>query len=641
MMNRYLLSLLLLLAASSAHAQFAWRAITIPVRDGASLAADLYTNNDAVARPVVLIQTPYNKNAYRFTGQLPPGSNAAIPLDTARFDYVIVDWRGFYGSTAAAKAGYDRGLEGYDVVEWIAAQPWCNGRIGTWGASALGQIQFMTARQKPPHLVCAVPLVKDFKTKYGDYFYGGEFRRAHVETLERLGFLTVDAVLQHPTNDSFWKILERASDYPEDVAVPMLVIGGWFDHFPDDVLRAFDDLQKRSDPSVRSQHRLIFGPWTHGGTSQSRQGELDYANAATTAVDESLRFLKHHLLGEANGWSETPRVRYYQLGAEEWRSTDSWSGLVAESDTFSYYLQASNFSLTTVLDSEPIFSSGSILYDPHDPSPTVGGSLFAPFTPGAAEGPYDQRSRVESRGDALVYTSAPLEEDLEVAGPVSALLLVRSDREDTDIGVRLTDVYPDGRSMLMTQGIRRLRFRDGFEPRDTALGIPGNAYPVTVELQNLAITFRTGHSIRIIITSSNYPHFDLNPNSAAGLYQPTDTLVANNTIISHPGAVSSLRLPLRKTTSHASALPPSGDKATLGSITGESGALRIRVSVPNTEHLTLELYDLLGHHMATLHDGLMNAGDHELIWDGATRGTWMVRLRSRKGSVATSLGVVR
>ena len=641
-MNRILSFLFLtLFAASTARAQFAWRAITIPMRDGAMLAADLYTGNATVPRPVVLIQTPYNRVAYRFTGQVPPGTDRALPLDTARFNYVIVDWRGFYGSNAAAKTGYDRGLDGYDAVEWIATQPWCNGRIGTWGPSALGQIQFATARQKPPHLVCAVPMVKDFKTKYGDYYYGGEFRRSHVQTLQQLGFLTVDLVLQHPTNDIFWKTLERTSDYPEDIAVPMLLIGGWFDHFPDDVLRAFDDLHKRSDPAVRDRHRLIIGPWTHSGTSQSRQGELDYTNAANTAVDEALRFLTYHLLDEANGWSSTPRVRYYQLGADQWRSTDSWTDLTAETDTLSYYLQAGNFSLTTVLDSEPVFSSASILYDPRDPSPTVGGSLFAPFTPGAPEGPYDQRARVESRGDAVIYTSAPLGDDLDVTGPISALLQIVSDREDTDIGIRLTDVYPDGRSMLMTQGIRRLRFRNGFEPRDTALGIPGTGYPVEVDLQNLAITFRKGHRIRIIVTSSNYPHFDLNPNTAAPLYHSVDTLVAHNTIFSQPGIVSSLRLPVRRSTSRVLPTPANGDLPTIGSIATEAGTMRVGVSLAHAAHITLDVFDPLGRHMATLHDDRMDAGTHEVVWPGARPGIWLVRMRSAGGAVTTTLGVVR
>ena len=173
-----LLCAIAIASATRAEAQLRYTPIAIPTRDGKTLAADLYTSDTTVKRPTILIQTPYNKLYYRLATVIPPEAGGSLfPLDTLHYNYVTVDWRGFYGSKSAAVPNYDRGLDGYDAVEWIASQPWSDGKVGTWGASALGQIQFLTAKHRPPHLVCSVPLVKDFKTKYTDFYYGGVYRK--------------------------------------------------------------------------------------------------------------------------------------------------------------------------------------------------------------------------------------------------------------------------------------------------------------------------------------------------------------------------------------------------------------------------------------------------------------------------------
>ncbi len=609
--------LLALFSATAASAQFAWREIEIPVRDGERLAADMYGTDTNVAKPVILIQTPYNKNFYRIGTQLPLQAGGPLPLDTAAFNYVIADWRGFYGSKDAAKQGYDRGLDGYDAVEWIAAQRWCNGKVGTWGGSALGAIQFQTARQHPPHLVCAVPLVKDFKFKYGDYYYGGEYRKAHVEALQTLGFLTTSLVLAHPTNDGVMRIAESASDYPEEFAVPMLVIGGWFDHYPDDVIRAFRDIAQRSDPAVRGEHRFLFGPWTHSGIDKSEQGELEYPEGAGVANDAALRFFRHYLLDESNGWEGTPRVRYYQLGADEWREAESWEEVVAEADTTAFYLSAgSPGGKDGLLSLSPQAGGGriadTVTFDPRDPSPTHGGSYFDPLNRNAPVGPYDQRAVVESRADALLYTTEPLAEDVQVNGPVAVKLFVSSNREDTDFAVRLCDVYPDGRSMLLTQGIRRMRFRNGFLPQDTSLITPGEIYEITVELQNLAVTFRRGHRIRLIVTGSDYPHFDVNPNTAAPLYNSPDSVTATNVVLLAPGSSSRLLLPTARTSSADAGRDEAGFFSFAVEPNPVSDESMIRFRLPRSGHVRLDLYDGAGRTACLLPDARMEAGEHSL-----------------------------
>jgi len=287
---RTILFLTIMVSPARSQKRVNYHHIAIPTRDNKTLAADLYAPDTTKALPVILIQTPYNKNYYRTRVGVPEAGGSSFPYDSLHYNYVVLDWRGRFGSKDAEVPGYDRGLDGYDAVEWIARQKWSNGKIGTWGGSALGQIQFQTSRQRPPHLICSVPLIKDFKTKYSDYYYGGVFRKEHVESLAKLGFLSVQTILDHPTNDLVWRTVERNSDYPDEIAVPMLLISGWFDHFPDDVIRAFYDLRAKSATAVRPQHKLLFGPWLHTEVGKAQQGQLTYSNAVGVPDSIALRF---------------------------------------------------------------------------------------------------------------------------------------------------------------------------------------------------------------------------------------------------------------------------------------------------------------------------------------------------------------
>ena len=617
--------LFLILFATPLSAQFEWSEMTIPVRDGQVLSADLYSTDTTRTKPVVLVQTPYNKKLYRITTQLPPEASTGLPLDEA-FHYVVLDWRGFYGSREAGVLGYDRGLDGYDAVEWIAGQPWCNGKVATWGPSALGLIQFQTMRHQPPHLVCAVPLVKDYKTQYTNYYYGGEYRKSHVEALQKLGFFIAGQVLAHPTNDFYIQAIEATTDYPEEFNVPMLMIGGWFDHFPDDVLRAFNDIRTRSAPAVRDQHKLIFGPWTHSGIDKNEQGELEYQTEGF-ANFSTLQFFHHYLLNAENLWPQKPAVRYFQLGDDTWKDANSWEEVVGRTTPTSFYLRNEGLlSLNGI--GGPDFPPAMFRYDPRDPSPTHGGSYFDPFQVNAPVGPYDQREVVESRNDNLIFTTPVLEKDVEVTGPIQVELFVSSDREDTDFGVRLCDVYPDGRSMLLTQGIRRMRFRNGFLPQDTSLIRPGEVYNVTVELQNLGVTFKAGHRIRIIVTGSNYPHFDVNPNTPAPLYQSTDSVIAINSIYLAPQYPSRLVLPVQQASS------VEDDKTSLSELRVSPNPVRdhatLHFSLERRSDLHLLLFDLAGHQVGVEETRSFDQGGHSVDIDlsDLSPGTCLLRVES-------------
>ena len=256
------------------------------MRDSNTLAVDLWHSSPGpVAKPVILIQTPYNRKLYR-TGVIPSyAGGASFPFST-NYNYIVVDWRGFFGSSGAAVPGYNRGLDGFDCEEWIAAQRWSNGRIGTWGASALGFIQYQTAFQHPPHLACCNIHVMFFQTRYDSYFYGGDYRKEEAESTAGLGLIDTNSLLAHPDYNNYWKVVEAVTDTPEKISVPVLLVGGWFDHTPDSVLRAFAELQTNSDFPVQSQHRLIFGPWTHGGVSEANQGILNFPNATNLFATE-------------------------------------------------------------------------------------------------------------------------------------------------------------------------------------------------------------------------------------------------------------------------------------------------------------------------------------------------------------------
>ncbi|MEW6194458.1 MAG: CocE/NonD family hydrolase [Bacteroidota bacterium] len=512
--------LLFLLLPLSIYSQIDYYKILIPTRDGKELAADLYTLDLNFPKPVILIQTPYNKNSYR-TGF--PSSAAPMPFNLEHYNYVVVDWRGFYGSDSAAVPFYDRGLDGYDCIEWIAQQAWCNDKVGTFGGSALGLIQFQTARHKPPHLVCAMPMIKDFKTKYSDFYYGGVLRKEHVESIERLRFIDMDLITAHPAQDDFWDLTESANNYPDQIAVPMLMVTGWFDHYPTDVIRAYNDIVTKSDQAVRNKHKLIVGPWLHGEIGAEQQGGLEFPEAVGITDTAASQFFDFYLRGKTNGYELIPAVRYFVMGSNVWENASTWTD-VGISEMY-FYLYPDGFLRKEIYSGA---SSHGYIYDPKNPSPTFGGSRFNPFNPTILLGPRDQRFYVESRNDVLIFSTEELTSPIEILGPVAINLYVSSNRTDTDFSVRLCDVYPDGRSMLITQGIKRMRFRNSYS--DPELITPGQIYKVTVELCDLAIKILPQHKLRLIISSSNYPMFDINLNNGGPMYIMGDTLVANNIV---------------------------------------------------------------------------------------------------------------
>lgn len=536
----------LLFGPLAAPAQLNPEPIQIPMRDGQTLAANLYLPNQSDAFPVILIQTPYNKELFNLSG-LPLG----IGHDIAGSDYafVIVDWRCFYGSLPACTLNPNRGEDGYDAVEWIADQPWSDGRIGTWGPSALGNVQFETAREQPPHLVCAVPEVASPQTSYRDYYPGGAIRTEYLETLSFLfGAAGFGLVIDNPHYNLLWQIVENTTMYPEDIAVPMLLVGGWYDHNTYADFLLIDTLATNSPPAVKELHKILVGPWVHGGTGPANlgsllQGELTYPAAENYNDLLALDFFDHHLRDIDNGWEGNARYLYFQMGENEWRHSDIWPPLGTQPQTLFLHADGS-------IQLQPASGSTDALsfnYDPSDPSPTIGGKTLSLALD---QGPYDQAPLVESRPDALIFTTAPFEQAVELQGSVKGKLYVSSDRKDTDFTLRLTEVYPDGRSMLLGEAVQRMRFREGYAVADTAFMATGEVYPITFEFDPLANTFLPGQSLRLVVSSSNYPRYNRNMNTGGEMYPNgnTDTLVnalvAENTVHLNALYPSQIELPL-------------------------------------------------------------------------------------------------
>lgn len=499
--------------------------VSIEMRDAKFLAADVYVPAGSEQRPTILIQTPYNKFYYRYSLPL----NVGINIDDSPYNFVIVDWRGFYGSAAAAVAGMNRGEDGYDVIDWIVAQEWSDGKVGTWGASALGKIQFETAREQHPAHVCACPLVASPEFLYQTYYPNGAYRTEYVEQLDALGYGMSTTLLANPHYNGTWQYIENLNYYPEEIQIPMLMIGGWYDHTTEEMIKYFDAIQQSSPAGIAEQHRLLMGPWAHGGFGPTQvgtiqQGDLEFPEAAGWSNDKAVEFFAYYLGMADNGWlTFNPTIQYFQMGDMTWQETEVWPplGLISEK----YYLN-SDGSLNISAPAEAN-SFSEIVYDPRDPSPTVGGETL---NEDLLQGPYDQAPEVESRDDILVFTSDELTESVKHIGNVKVKLFVSSDRLDTDFAVRLCDVYPDNRSMILRDNIFRMRFRDGFTVNDTNFMQAGQIYEIEIELANTAHTFLPGHKIRVDVSSSDYPRFNNNMNDGGAMYVAGDTLIATNRV---------------------------------------------------------------------------------------------------------------
>jgi len=475
--------------------------IRIPMRDGKGLAADVYLPPKRGRFPAVLIQTPYNKKGLGAPissgrgegGEVGRGavSDTLGLLDRENYAYIVVDWRGFYASKDAMdgvqRGKWRRGQDGFDCVEWIASQEWSDGKVGTWGGSALGKQQFDTAAENPPHLVCAVPLIASMGQRYEAYYEGGVYLEAHVKTLDALGYGVSKLALDNPLPDlPVWRFAQSTTYRPDKILVPCLVITGWWDHYPGQIIETFEDIVKRGGDKAREHSKFLIGPWDHVSVGVADQGGRKFEGAAKASAQAAKAFFDRWLRGVDNGWAKAPRLRYWVVNEEGWREAESWSAIPRS--TRKLLLGADG----KIVEADPKPGAREYEYDPKAPSPTLGGANLPPVK----HGPTDQ-STLGDRKDVLAYSGGAV----KIRGVVELELEVEPDRASFDMTARLCDVGSDGKPWLLADAV--VRTRDA-KPREKVR--------VTLRFPPTAATVR---ELRVFVSSSNWPRYERNPHTGA------------------------------------------------------------------------------------------------------------------------------
>jgi hypothetical protein len=617
-------SALFVILLSSPLAAYVKTTYMVAMRDSIQLATDVYLSDDPGQWPALLIRTPYGKNKEPLIEVL------AGYLVSQGYAVVIQDTRGRFDSQGTDSLFLDDGWgdrqDGYDAVEWIAQQNWSNGKVGTWGASAFGITQYMMAGSAPPHLVCQ--FVEAAATNlYSQAAYpGGVLLKNLVEEwiIGQGSQYLIPFVIARSNYDATWERLNLESRF-DVVKAPIYHLGGWHDIFIEGTINGFVGLQHNGAVGARGKQKLLIGPWTHANWFDTKQGELAFPSNSALALDDYLtgtllQWFGYWLQGKDTQIMSEPPVRYYVMGAvdepgapgNEWRNADDWPPPPAQ-PTF-FYLHE-NGDLTTE-KSIAMPAARSYQYDPKNPVPTIGGRNLL-----IDAGPYDQRS-TENRPDVLVFTTPVLEQPLEVIGKIIVKLWVSSSATDTDFMAKLSDVYPDGRSMSVGDGALRMRHR--YSLRQENFMAPDSVYECEIDLWPTAIVFNQGHRIRVAISSSNAPRFDPNPNTGRPLRADSVTVVATNTVHLDANYPSHIVLPVTNGTTAVN-WADQHETAPMNFALGQCypnpviGETQISYSLPRMAVIRITLFNMLGQEIRTLVDGLAPSGVHELKWDGRDR----------------------
>ncbi|MBK5292627.1 MAG: CocE/NonD family hydrolase [Acidobacteriia bacterium] len=550
----------------------------VPMRDGVKLFADVFRPSAGGKYPVIVSRTPYSSE------RAPSAYDAAVFFSRRGYAYVLQDVRGRHESEGKWEPFRNDIEDGYDTVEWAAKQPWSNGQVCMQGGSYLGHVQWRAAMSKPPHLVCMFPAVAatslyhDWITLNGGWRLSFNFGWGPVRSesrimqntgphgVEGLSLISFDRMqwhlplrsmqelagrnaqfyrdwIAHPDYDGYWKTLNAEEKF-DQITVPVHTQGGWFDIFSQGTLRGYVGMATRGGTeAARKGSRLLIGPWGHGPSRKF--GELDFGPDANVDLhDVELRFFDYWLKKIDNGYSTEPAATIFVMGRNEWRREKAYP--LPQTQYKKMYLASGGNANTGHGDGslswkEPAAEAkpDQYSYDPNNPVPSLGGNNCC-GTPTPA-GPKDQRV-IESRGDVLVYTSEILAEPVEATGPVKVVLHAASDAPDTDFIAKLIDVFPDGRSMNVAEGIMRARYREGTDK--PKLLEPGKTYEFVIDLVGTSNEFGKGHRIRVDITSSHFPQFDRNPNTGDAFGTSAKVRVARQTVYHDRVRASHILLPV-------------------------------------------------------------------------------------------------
>lgn len=572
----------LVMGHAAAEAQsFECHEVMVPMRDGVKLATDVYTpvNQGLGPFPVVIERTPYDKNEC---------DNVHAQF-FARRGYVAIvqDERGRYRSEGEyywlRDEGWGMRRDGYDTIEWAAAQPWSNGKVGTMGLSFTCFNQYLTAPTRPPHLA-AMFCAHSASNAYKDLYYAGGAlhmimptwlltrdemaKPLRVNFPGRRGYLgTTDAwmrwydtkqsrkqsfgqsmisdmlsdMIENPYYNDYWRqfaIDERWSQ----IDIPIFHYASWYDRYPHSQVKHYNGIRTQGGPRARNAQKLLIGPWTHGAGEVTNRivGDVDFGPEA--AVDYNglrLRWFDYHLKGIDNGIVNEPPVRLFIMGANRWRSEHEFP--LARTVYTDYFLHAgpsrSIDSLNDGLlgrDRPAAENPDTYQYDPRKPVPSIGGDLFIEPMGARDHRPADRLS--------LTYTTPPLEQDTEVTGLPKVEFYGASSAVDTDWVVTISDVHPNGYSQVLRQNILRARYREGDEK--PVLLTPGKAQRYSIEIYPISNLFKKGHRIRLAITSSSFPKWYPNGNTGKEIDDDAPPVVARNTVFHDRDHPSRLILPI-------------------------------------------------------------------------------------------------
>jgi uncharacterized protein len=543
------------------------------MRDGVVLRADVYRPAAPGRFPVLLQRTPYAKSS---------GANAARALAARGFVVVVQDSRGRYMSDGVARP-HDEAEDGHDTVEWAAALPYANGKVGMFGSSYLATTTLQAASQGPKHLAAIQPSAA-YGHRFADLvFQGGAFyledglawnlgqaadvmRRTltpglardeaigmspHQQRLFQQSWLwyvplaQFDALdlrrfapayyemLEHPTDDEYWQPSNIAARY-EHFATPALHVVGWYDVFARSTIANFAGLRARAATAHAREHqRLIVGYWAHAqpGARDTRVGDVDFGANAAVDLGAIRADWFNCWLGD-RGCDTLPRapIRLFVMGENRWRDEFEWP--LARARPTAFYLHSGGRANTLDGDGQLALSAPQdqpadrFVYDPWDPVPTGPARAYSRL-------PADQRA-IEARHDVLVYSSEILKTDVEVTGPITATLWVASSAPDTDFTAKLVDVAPDGTARLLTDGILRMRYRNS--NRVLELLTPDTPTEISIDVGVTSNLFKAGHRIRLEVSSSNFPRWDRNPNTGGPFARDSRLVRAAQTAFTMPRA---------------------------------------------------------------------------------------------------------
>jgi putative CocE/NonD family hydrolase len=527
------------------------------------ISADVYLPDKPGSYPAIVIGTPYDNTMKSHV-------DMASFFIAHNYAFIIYDVRGRYDSEGDFYPFFNEGPDGYDLIEWAAAQPWCDGKLGMMGGSYRGWIQWATAKEQSPHLVTMVPTATGGNwMREFPYFNGvpclwmfGWLNFVGSHTNQSLAGTTADweriyntlpisdlpealgrklpvwkEWMSHPDMDKFWKKMSFTEQDFKGIGIPALHITGYYDGDQPGALHYYAGAVKHG--SNPEQQYMIMGPWDHAGTRFPKRvlGGVDFTNDSLMEMKHiHLEWFDHWLKGKDNGVKDWPQAKYYMMNENKWVESDKhWP---IEPERKPYYLGGGR--ANTLLGNGKLLkepgkdTEDTYIYNPMDPAVSTASYDFY----GAAEDvPLDKRYMLR-RDDHLVYTGDELKSLVKVVGSPVTELYISSDCPDTDFFVSLMDVHPDGRSILVSRGLMRARYRDGLEKQ--ALMKQGEVYKVTVRMDATGLCFDAGHRIRLCVTSSDFPRYARNNNTGNRVDLDTELRVATNNI--HHGASYPSRL---------------------------------------------------------------------------------------------------